>query len=224
MNRLGLVLVWCIAVVAAAVIPLIMFPDPSAFAQSRPETGAVVYQSTGPPPPWTFYNSYDASSNLEYICRTKPNQALWQWDIAAALDATLTNIVVSANVGTVTTAAEHGLRVNQAVVVSGATVDTDLNGSYIVTMVTNTTVFTITTVDVANATYTDAGLVMGTRAPRLTAAIWHITKLSWSAGLLVDQQVLVGLPGVDTTGVGNVGNANRLMKLACSARATFSGR
>jgi hypothetical protein len=219
LNRAGL---WT----GVITLLLILFISNSPLlAQPRPESGPVVFQSTGPTPPWTVYYAYDANDNLEYICKTKPNQPLYQWDIAGALDATLTNIVVSSNVGTVTTAAAHGLVVGQAVVVSGATVDTDLNGSYVVATVPSTTTFTIATVSVSDATYTDATMVMGSRAPRLNAEIWWIGKFTWgSTGLMQGMMVLVGTAAEDTAGVGNVGNANVAMKLSCAGRAGYVGR
>jgi|WetSurMetagenome_2_1015567.scaffolds.fasta_scaffold01336_8 hypothetical protein len=70
---------------------------------------------------------------------------------------TLTNIVVNTNQGTATTVFPHLLITGDTVVVSGATVDSDLNGTYTITSFTPFT-YTFTTSAVADATYTDAGL------------------------------------------------------------------
>jgi len=100
----------------------------------------------------------------------------YRWTRAAS---TLTSVVVLTNVGTVTTSTAHGLTVGQKVVITGATVDTDLNATYRVVSVTSTTVFTIATVNVGNATYTDAGMVLSTNAPLTTQPIWAIKFLTY---------------------------------------------
>ncbi len=88
------------------------------------------------------------------------------------------------NVGTVTTAAAHGLAVNDRVTVSGATVDTDLNGVYAIVTVGSSTTFTITTVSVADATYTESTLKFTTTAPRTTLPIWGIQKFTYATSVL----------------------------------------
>ena len=75
-------------------------------------------------------------------------------------DTTLTSIVVSSNVGTVT-APLHGRVVGELVHVTGATVDTDLNGLYVVQSVPGVNQFTINTTNVSNATYTESTLTCG---------------------------------------------------------------
>jgi len=116
-----------------------------------------------------------------YQCITKPNgpwndgrvPASFSWTRTAS---TLTSIAVATNVGTVTTSTAHGLRVGNPVVVTGATVDTDLNATYVIATVPSTTTFTITTAAVADATYNESTLVLFTSAPRTTVAIWSIMK------------------------------------------------
>ena len=125
-----------------------------------------------------------SGNNKIYECTTKPFgpwnnggvPASFSWTKAAT---TFTNVVVLTNVGTVTTSTAHGLRIGNKVVISGATVDTDLNATYIVATVPSTTTFTVATVSVADATYTDAGLVLTTAVPRSTAAIWTIQKFTY---------------------------------------------
>lgn len=109
----------------------------------------------------------------------------FRWTRAAT---TLTSIVVSSNTGTVTTSSAHGLQIGQLVTVSGATVDTDLNASYYVQTVPSTTTITITTANVANATYNESTLVMSTQAPLTTQPVWAITKLTYDgSGNLVSK-------------------------------------
>jgi len=144
--------------------------------------GPVVNQSSGPPvSAWTTLYFYDGSSNLEYICHARPNQAE---KVFARSDNSLTNIVVSSDVATATTAANHGLQVGNKIVVSGATVDADLNGTYIIATVPSPTTFTFATVDVADATYTESTLQFVTTAPRSTEPIWAIQRYQYSAGNL----------------------------------------
>lgn len=77
------------------------------------------------------------------------------------LDSTLTSITVAANVATVTTAAAHGLtHTGQQATVVGATVDTDLNGTYSIATIPTSTTFTFATAAVADATYTEATLAV----------------------------------------------------------------
>lgn len=145
---------------------------------------------------------YDGSNNLIYICESKAKgpwnfngqqlaPSTFSWTKAAS---TLTNIVVSSNVGTVTTSTAHGLQTGESVTVTGATVDTDLNATYIIQTVGSSTTFTITTVAVADATYTDAGLVATTGAARLTAPIWSIARFNYTSTNVTSKQYANGLP------------------------------
>jgi hypothetical protein len=97
-----------------------------------------------------------ASSGTDYFLR-KMSDADFRF--YRRNDATLTSIVVAANVATATTAAAHGLWIGQKVTIAGATVDTDLNGGYTIASTPTSTTFTFATVSVANATYTEATLV-----------------------------------------------------------------
>jgi len=122
-----------------------------------------------------------SGSNMIYQCISRPNgpwngisvPAQFSWTRAAN---TLTSIANSSTTGTVTTSTAHGLRPGNPVVVSGATVDTDLNGSYVVQTVGSTTTFTITTANVSSSTFTESTLVVTTTAPRSTVAIWTIQR------------------------------------------------
>lgn len=125
-----------------------------------------------------------SGSNLIYIGYSSPvidytritGTSAFRWTRSAS---TLTSIVDSSNTATVTTSTAHGLQVGQLVTVSGATVDTDLNGTYYVQTVGSTTTFTITTSGVTDATYTESTLVVSTNAPLTTQPIWVIQKLSY---------------------------------------------
>lgn len=107
-------------------------------------------------------------SNLGATCRKRS-------------DSTLTSIAVSANVATVTCSTVCGMWKGQRVTVTGATVDTDLNGTYTVTSDTNTsaTTYTFTTASVANATYTEATLQVSTNMPLTTQAVWAIQAMKY---------------------------------------------
>ena len=145
------------------------------------QDGTAVNISPSPPSrPWTSLFFYDGSSSIEYICKADAVQPPFSWTKAAT---TLTNIVVATNVGTVTFSAAHGLNPGNRIAVSGASVDSDLNGNYYVQTVPTASTLTITTASVADATYTEAGLVVTTSAPRTTAAIWTITKFSYSGSV-----------------------------------------
>jgi len=91
----------------------------------------------------------------------------------------LTNIVVSSNVATVTTSAAHKLYDKALVIVSGATVDANLNGSYGITS-TGTTTYTFTTVGVADGTYNESTLVISTYSPKTSASVWAIAGFTVS--------------------------------------------
>ncbi len=138
-----------------------------------------------------FYSGTD----LQYACRAKSLQPTATFIIAGSTPFALTSIVVSTNVGTVTTVSDNGLKVNDKIVVSGATVDTDLNGTYKIATVTNSKVFTIATVAVADATYNEATLKFTTTAPRTTLPIWSIQKFTVVASLITASQWANGTSG-----------------------------
>lgn len=153
------------------------------FGQAR---GALVTVTNYPTVAPSKFFDYDASGNVIYICYTSPNgpwnnnsvPASFSWTRTAS---TLTNIVDSSNTSTVTTSAAHGLSVGNEVVITGATVDTDLNGTYRIATVPSTTTFTITTSGVTDATYNESTLVVTTAAARLTVAIWTIDAFVYNA-------------------------------------------
>jgi len=72
-------------------------------------------------------------------------------------NGTLTQLVTSSNVTTATFSADPGFVTGDAIIVWGATVDTDLNNDYAITGGSGTT-RTFTTVNVANGTYTESTL------------------------------------------------------------------
>lgn len=119
----------------------------------------------------------DGSNNTEYICLASSRQPLYTWTLASKA---ITSIVVSSNEATVTFAAAHGLSPGVPISISGGTTDTDLNGTYAVQTVPLSTTVTVTTASVSDDTYTDATLKVTTTAPRITAPIWNIRKVSYS--------------------------------------------
>lgn len=146
---------------------------------------------------------YDGSSNLQYICTANQKQGIALWKRS---DSTLTNIVVSSNTATVTTASAHFLYTGARVTISGATVDTDLNGTYTVLSSASSTTFTFTTANVSNATYNEATLVASTDYPLLNSAVWAIQ---------VSQYTTTTLDGTLWA------SSNVAYNLKCSDRATY---
>lgn len=101
---------------------------------------------------------------------------------ALAEAKTVTSIVDLVNTATVTTTSPHGLVTGDIVKISGATVDTDLNGNYSVT-VSSTTVFTVTSASVSDATYTEATL--------------RVTKLNRKASVLKRGPAIISSSGLN---------------------------
>ena len=121
-------------------------------------------------------NFYDGSNNLAYTCWTTSNrQSVNTYSLAAK---TLTSIADSSNTSTVT-APSHGLASGAKVTITGSTEDTDLNGTYTIT-VTTADAFTITTANVTDATYTTATLVVTNTGPKDTSSIWAIQGHTYS--------------------------------------------
>lgn len=145
--------------------------------------GQAVSQVSDPPPTAVlnlFY--YDGSSNLQYVCSARQNQM--RDTTQKRSDSTLTNIVDAANTSTVTTATAHGLYIGARVTITGATVDTDLNGTYTVATVPSSTTYTITTASVSDATYTESTLVITTYYPLTTLPVWAIKVLTYATTTL----------------------------------------
>jgi hypothetical protein len=127
----------------------------------------------------TRFLDYNGGTNLTYLCVAAPlyngsaNPSPYSYSLSVT-GGGLTSIVVATNVGTVTTVAAHGLMAGQPVTVSGSTTSA-LNANYVIQSITSTTVFTITTAGVGNATYNNGPLTISGTAPLLTAAIWSIS-------------------------------------------------
>ncbi len=147
--------------------------------------------------PTTAYTSllFYSGSDLQYICKAASQQNTATFIIGGSSPYELTSVVVLTNVGTVTTVSDNGLKVNDRITISGATVDSDLNATYKVATITNSKVFTIATVSVANATYVDVGMKFTTTAPRTTMPIWAIEKFTVAASLVTQIQWAVGSSG-----------------------------
>ncbi len=153
------------------------------------QDGIAVNQSDGPPGrAFTKLYFYDGSGNIEYICTAVAAQQGWT--------VTPTQIVDSSNTSTVTTSADHGLQVGNLVTISGATIDADLNGTYVIQTVPSTTTFTVTTASVTDATYNENTLRVSGFSARTTEPIWAIQKFLYSSGKLSASQWSVGSSGM----------------------------
>jgi hypothetical protein len=105
---------------------------------------------------------------------------------------TVTSITDATNTATVVFPDPHGLAVGDIIKVSGATVDTDLNGNYAVATVASATSITFTTANVTDAAYTETTL--------------RITKLNHEAAVIVRGPAQINPAGLnwgtsDGTGV-----------------------
>ena len=138
---------------------------------------------TGPPPNAVLLAPFDVSSTQQYLCYAQLPEPRSSAAVFKRTDSTLTNIVVSTNTATATTANAHNLVVGTVFTITGATVDTDLNGTWTVASTPSTTTFTFTTTNVGDATYTESTLVLTKDAntPILTDAVWSIQVLRVTA-------------------------------------------
>jgi len=134
----------------------------------------------------------DGSNNYEYECVANATVGTTRFGRAGSTSGpplpggtitTLTSIVVSSNTATANITA-HGLRVGARITVSGATVDEDLNASYLIATVPGANSFTFTTANVSNATYNEATLVLSTTVPRSNANVWAVLKRFYTAAYL----------------------------------------
>ena len=139
--------------------------------------------SAGPPSSfWTVLNFYDGSSNLNYQCKAKSVQRQANFSVALG---TLVNIVVSANVATITFTANHGYAIGNPIVISGSAT-TALNGTSPAASVPSATTLTVATSGVSNGTYTD--MVVSSTAPRSSDPIWAIQKFTYTSSNLTMTQ------------------------------------
>jgi hypothetical protein len=168
--------------------------------------------SGGPPVrAWTSlykYTTLSGADYVEYVCYARANQP--------QITASITQIVDASNTGTVTVAEDHGLSVNNRVVISGVTGDTDLNGTYIVLTVPSATTFTITTANVTDATYNNAGITLASFAPRTNKPVWAIKRYTYGGtggtNLLATQWAVKSGNRLSGTGADN----------ACDSRAALA--
>jgi hypothetical protein len=161
------------------------------FASAQTQTVAISKQ---PPNFSTTTYTFYSGINPQYVCKAASNQFTFSWSVTPAPNqGTLTNIVVSSNVGTVTTSANHGLNVNNSITVSGSTTAA-LNRTYVIqsggtVSGGSATTFTITTVGVSNGTYSTSALTVSTTAPRTTAPVWAIEQFTYNSNpsVIADQ-------------------------------------
>lgn len=142
------------------------------------ENDMAVSISGGPPArAWStiyVYTVIGGADYISYICYARTSQP--NLINTGALPYTVTQIVDSGSTSTVTTSENHGLSVNNRVVVSGVSGDTDLNGIYSIATVPSATTFTITTANVTDATYNNAAIKISSTAPRTNRNIWSIKR------------------------------------------------
>lgn len=175
-----------------------------------------------PPPAATAETqrfSLDGSGRSEYICTALQQNvnsifaltagaSLQPRKQASAAVVTLTQIVDSVSTATITFSGAHGLSPGDYITISGATVDTDLNGSYTVATVGSSTTLTITTANVTDATYTDATLVVSTFSPRGLDLVWSIQKMFYTGTNTIPDRVLYV-------------RANSTMQYSCDDRTSY---
>src|ERR1700722_2834361 len=132
------------------------------------------------PQPSNIHQLFYSGSNLQYDCQAPANVPVTSVKVS---DSSLTSIVVSSNVGTITTLNANGAWVGMIVTVTGSTTAA-LNGSYKVTGTTSSTAYTVTTSGVSDGTYANSTLIISTSAPILTSAVWSITVLQYTSSTL----------------------------------------
>jgi YD repeat-containing protein len=168
------------------------------------QTQTVAISKSAPNLSVTTFTYYNAGANPQYICKANSNQPLYAWAVTPLpFQGTLTSIVVSSNVGTVTTSANHGLNTNNIVVVSGSSTAA-LNGTYVIQSGGalnggSATTFTISTSGVSNGTYSSTNLTISTTAPRTTAPQWSIEQFTYNTA---------GNPIADQFANGNTAQTN----------------
>lgn len=172
-------------------------------------------------PAVTTLTYYTTSGSPQYLCRAFSLQQLYTWAVTPSLgQGTLTSIVVSSNVGTVTTVANHGLQVNDVVSVT-ASGTTALNGIYVIQTVPSATTFTITTSGVSNGTYNATGMLMTTTAPRSNANVWSIEQFTYGTTGGATGNPIADQWAVSLTSPTQGGNVS--MSFSCDLRATGYG-
>jgi hypothetical protein len=96
------------------------------------------------------------------------------------------------------------------VTIAGATIDTDLNGTYTIATTATATTFTFTTANVSDATYTEATLNVSTPYARDSQLVWSIWKNYYTTTYLDRSTWARGTNGPATA-----------YQFACSAMATY---
>lgn len=181
----------------------------SLFSQQTGQPVGVVQFPTQAP---TRFMDYAGGSNLTYLClapsinqTSHPEYYTYSLSVTAG---TLTSIVVSADVGTVTTASAHGLMIGQKTTVSGSTTSA-LNAVYTVATIPSATTFTIATSGVGDATYNNGALTLSGEVPLLTSPIWSVQKFTYDGSN-------------NLTGTQCANGSCQAMTNKCSDRATLA--
>jgi len=115
--------------------------------------------TSGTVPDARFPATLPASSGVNLTALPNPVVARRVSAGTAATAATMSNSVLTSNVATITTAAAHGLSVDNTVTIAGSTHSGTFNGKWVVTSVPTTTTFTYAIVAGNISTASDAGSV-----------------------------------------------------------------
>lgn len=211
--------------VAIAVLVILL-----GFGIVRSQDGQPVNLSDGPAViAYSSVTAYTASGLTEYVgqartARSDGTMATFAVTCGGTQRCiTLTSIVDSSNTATVTTASAHGLpnisvnSVGYKITISGATVDSDLNGTYFVQTIPSTTTFTITTASVTDDTYTESTLKYTTTGPLTTDAVWSIRRYLYNSS----SQLVGTMWAVNCSAEGAVGSTG--MVHIWDNRATTTG-
>lgn len=138
-------------------------------------------QPEGPPgaPAW-IKQYFDNGTDITHMCVAKHvTGPTTTW---LRSDATITNIVNAGTTATITFGSPHNLYEGAVLVLDLWTVDLDLNGTYSIKTTPTSSSAIITTVNVGNATYTDATGRIRTPSPLYTASVWAIKIYTYAVG------------------------------------------
>lgn len=151
-------------------------------AATSKESGTILSLSYSGTNGGQIYGAGSGSLELDHLQITSPASPTTTWSINGG---NLTSIVVSSNVGTVTTAAQTLVLGNYVQILGSTTAA--LNGTYPLLAATDSTHFTITTSGVADATYNNAGMSVGFTTPMIyltnTQPIFHDLRIVGDATL-----------------------------------------
>lgn len=127
-------------------------------------------------PPMRAYKQkfdYDGSNNMIYQGWAA---ALNRKADFTVVNGSLVNFVDSGTTGTINFGVPHCLEAGEEIIVSGATSDLDVNGTYKIATITDSDTITVTSASVTDATYNNDALVVSTTVARTCDTVWSIQK------------------------------------------------